>query len=386
MPREKLFTPLGVDYIVIACYSRHYWREVLKHIGFQEFVAQQYENNSDVHNMLEQTYGAALKFGNVKFLLVDPSTGTYNPKQIHEFLVRNGDFQVCSVGIAVDSAVRAQEELGGSLITRSDPFGEVASLTFPAPLAASFWWELVERPDAAETFMGHAPFVPLAVDHTAIAVEDLKEAADVYRKLGFRTVYRPRSEIRGEYSGMKTVAMQRGGWTVALVEGVDGDKRSQVSAYMKAHGNHSVQHIALRFANVESAVEKMHMRQVQFRSHAVPFGQAVSDANIIHYGKDHMGVLLQAFTKPFLRFLRWDAGGVFTADGLFFECMECLQTEAQEYKRGFYNKTVKGLYRSIEAEEIGEGNSDTLLPYAVMSRFEYDTRFSALTRREAWKN
>ncbi|MBI2023671.1 VOC family protein [Candidatus Giovannonibacteria bacterium] len=383
MPRkERLFMPMGVDHIVIACYSRHYWRHVLKHIGFQEYVSPIYKGDSDTLRSLELMYGASLKFGDVKFLLVDPSTGTYNPKQIHEFLVRNGDFQVSSVGIAVDSVVRAQEEIGGSFAARCDPFGEASRMIFLPPMQTSFWWEFIEREESAEKV--HGMDGPLCVDHIAIAVENLKEAQKAYQKLGFKTVYHPRSEIRGEYSGMNTAAMQRDDWSVALVKGVDGAKRSQVTSYLKAHGNHSVQHIALRFANVESAIEKMFERQVNFRTHAaMPIDQSPPWLlDVIHYGKDHAGHLLQAFTKPFLRFIRWDEGGVFTADGLFFECIERLRLDVNG-RRGFSNKTVKGLYRSIEDEELsdGEEGSGTLLSHNIMSRFEYDARFATLTKR-----
>lgn len=375
--KKKLFTPLGVDHIVIACYSRHYWRNILKHIGFQDYFSPQYEDDPDIKHALELLYGASLAFGNVKLLLVDPSTGAYNPKQIHEFLVRSGDFHVCSVAILVDSVVSAKEEVGGSFDSRRDPFGAAHRMIFSSPNKTSFWWQFVERRDDAGKNM---ECDPEGVDHIAIAVENLKETQKIYTKLGFRAIYRPRSEIHGTYSSMKTVAMQRGGWTVALVEGIDGEKRSQVTNYKNAHGNHSVQHIAFRFAHIDQALRELSSRQVNFRTHSHSMEHLATEfQDIIHYGKDRGGSLLQAFTKPFLRFVRWDKDGVYYADGLFFECLERIGPTHEAHSRGFYNKTVRGLYESIEQEDT-MGDSGTIVPDEVMARFRRDVRFETLLK------
>ena len=378
--KEKLFNPLGIDHIVIACYSRHYWRNILKHIGFEDYCLPQYENVLDEQRGLERWYGIPMRFGKVKFLLVDSSTALYHPKQIYEYLVKNGDFQIFSIAVLVDSARAAQKEIGGSFIFRNDCFGQALCTVVKSPENNSFWWQFIEREENSREENKNS-WGPENVDHVAIAVANLKEAEKTYKSLGFSTIYRPRKAICGKYSAMSTIAMQRGGWTVALVEGVDKEKCSQVSAYTKAHGNHSVQHIALRFPDVVRAVEELSMRQVHFRTHQLPKTQtSLVFEDILHYGKDHEGALLQAFTKPFLRFVRWDEKGLYYADGLFLECLERMTPLDKEYGRQFYNKTVHGLYDSIEREEI-ERDTTTIVSPAIMSRTEYDTRFDILRKK-----
>ena len=179
---------------------------------------------------------------------------------------------------------------------------------------------------------------------------------------------------------MKTIAMQRGGWIIALVQGVDREMRSQVTCYVKAHGNHSAQHIALRFTHIDQALRELSSGQMNFRTHSHTMGYPGAEfQDIIHYGKDQKGSLLQAFTKPFLRFVLRDKEGVYRADGLFFECLERVSSTDEAYGRGFYNKTVRGLYESIEQEDV-VGDSETIVPDEVMARFRYDARFETLLK------
>ena len=148
---------------------------------------------------------------------------------------------------------------------------------------------------------------------------------------------------------MRTFALQRGGWTVALVEGVDRKRISQVSTYVEMHGNHSVHHAALLTKNLEGAVESLLARGIQFRLSRILSlpSDLITAKHILHRGEDYGGPLLQCFTKPFEKKNR--------RGGFFFELIERISSgKIQKGKQAFHDPTVIGLFESIEREEMAE--------------------------------
>lgn len=386
MQKKRLFTPLGIDHIVIACYDRHFWRRALKKIGFKDYHAE-----GDDSRLLEQMYGATLVFGRVKFFLVDSSTALYSPKTIYEFLARHGDMQIFSVAIAVDNTMAAWDELVKSRFQPTmlaNPFnngtGERSVVKFCLPHASPFSWELVECREPLESNHAGSEQGPLAVDHFAIAVSDLESWKKVYRKLGFKTIYKPETRIEGKYSGMETVAMQRGGWAVALVEGVDRERHSQVTTYVALHGEHSVQHVALRFQNLSSFLEECRRRHVQFRvlrNGVVEGGAKIED--ILHRGRDQNGELLQCFTKPLKQRVGWRGDVIYSGGGIFFEFTERISNNGamkNKKEQAFYGPTVRGLYESIEDEEEAR-DQEVILPQSVLYNVPFDPRITSLLKK-----
>jgi methylmalonyl-CoA/ethylmalonyl-CoA epimerase len=91
----------------------------------------------------------------------------------------------------------------------------------------------------------------VAVDHIAIAVDDLEASVGFYRDmLGFEDV--GRRCTRGERTSMVSAVMRKGDSTIVLVQGVEHD--SQITRFVRAFGQ-GVHHIALRVRNLGTVVD-----------------------------------------------------------------------------------------------------------------------------------
>lgn len=98
------------------------------------------------------------------------------------------------------------------------------------------------------------------VDHIAIAVKSIDEAIHLYSGLlGFDVVMK--REVKGAFSGMKSVELNAGGFGIVLVEGTDPN--SQVSRYIEKYGP-GVQHVAIEVENIEAAAREMQLSGVKF--------------------------------------------------------------------------------------------------------------------------
>jgi 4-hydroxyphenylpyruvate dioxygenase-like putative hemolysin len=374
---QKLFTPLGVDHIVFACYDRHFWQRVFERFGF---VAVENE-------ITEEACIVAMMHGDVRIVLVDPEIRTAESKNIETFIRTHGDMQVMSASILVDDVFAAGREFeergllkedGDLVFLQDDPFGIsegfLVGITVPLPHLSTVTWNLIQRFD--RNFM--SPFdswKSRGVDHFAIGVDNLEDWQNFYLSLGFDTIYAPpHDKIKGEYSGMKTVAMQRGGWVVALVEGVDSnDLLSQVSTYVKAHGDHAIQHAAIGFSDLYATFEELKKRRVQFRLRRAKQEDTDLEPNdVIHVGEDHSGPLFQCFTKPWARRVDREDPSM-SQSGFFFEAIqrvsEARKAEALA-KQAFDDRTVIGLFNSIEREQV-ENDRALVFPSACMREYRF---------------
>ena len=371
---KKRFKALEVDHIVFACRDRHHWQKQFERFGFETLPPKE-PRESDLlfgYTTLperEIVRRVAMVHGNVRIVLMDPES-LYPHSTIKMALAERGDMQVYRVAIRVDSVEGVKRELVEREVQHiedpvheilgleKDEFGVISGRIFPLLLWPPHknMWTLIQRDGDYTYEQGEGRST--GVDHFAIAVNDVEEWEKIYHFLGFETIYEP-DLIKGRYSGMKTLAVQRDNWTIALVESVDGEMPSQVTNYHEAHGEHSVQHAALNFKNLPSVVKDLQSRGVQFRMRRDEANLVGDLTDVMHEGVDHSGPLFQCFTKPWAMN---DGKG-----GFFFEIIRRLSASrlrAATEKNAFNDQTVIGLYESIEREEMA---GDTTLVFSDLT-------------------
>lgn len=99
------------------------------------------------------------------------------------------------------------------------------------------------------------PFKILGLDHVAVAVKDISKWKSMYLLMGARVFYETDDASPKGTSSMKLCGVKIGEYSIALIEGIDREEVSQVSAYVAKHGDHSFQHIAIAVDNVDVFVE-----------------------------------------------------------------------------------------------------------------------------------
>lgn len=99
------------------------------------------------------------------------------------------------------------------------------------------------------------PFKILGVDHIAIAVRDIAKWKNTYLFWGAKIFYETNDASPKGRSSMKLCGVKVGEFSIALIEGIDRDDVSQVSAFVNKHGDHSIQHVAIAVDNIYAFVE-----------------------------------------------------------------------------------------------------------------------------------
>ena len=256
---KQLFTPLGIDHLIIACKNSLLRSNQLALLGFRQV------GDYDAY------FGRALGCGNTRIFLVDSKTKRFTKSLVSNFIHKHGDMQVMEVSIRVDSIRHVAEEMrqwseSQQLTTRNyheDTFGNCVTVDFVFLYRQAFQYSFTQRLDK---------FIP-GIDHVAIAVDSLDQYVQLYKDFGFHVVYAPRKKkglIQGERSAMRTYALRRGGLTVALVQGVDQKDTSQVTMYVRQHGNHSLHHAALLTTHLSKMVASYLANGIGFRLYRVP--------------------------------------------------------------------------------------------------------------------
>ncbi|MCB0311285.1 MAG: hypothetical protein KDD42_08620 [Bdellovibrionales bacterium] len=87
-------------------------------------------------------------------------------------------------------------------------------------------------------------------------------------------------------SSMKIWCIDFGTFGIALVEGIDRNKKSQVTAFVEKHGDHSVQHVAYDTKDLEGFINHLQKYNVY------PRGE-------IYTRNDGFGMLKQVFCKGY---------------------------------------------------------------------------------------
>ncbi len=87
-------------------------------------------------------------------------------------------------------------------------------------------------------------------------------------------------------SSMKIWCIDFGGFGVALIEGIDRAKQSQVTRFVDAHGDHSVQHVAFGTEDLE-----------KFTEHIKSMGGTPRGQTLVRH--DGFGILKQMFARGY---------------------------------------------------------------------------------------
>ena len=97
----------------------------------------------------------------------------------------------------------------------------------------------------------------IGVDHFTICVkpETIKEMAWFWLQNGATFTLRKDDVNPDGKSSMMLWCFDFGSFGVALVSGIDREEKSQVTAFIEKHGDRSIQHIALKVADLEKYIE-----------------------------------------------------------------------------------------------------------------------------------
>jgi 4-hydroxyphenylpyruvate dioxygenase len=196
-----------------------------------------------------------------------------------------------------------------------------------------------------------------AIDHVVANVE--KGALDAWvgfyrHALGLeQLVHFDDAQISTEYSALMSTVVWDGSKVVLPInEPADGRRKSQIEEYLDAYRGPGVQHIALRTADIVSAVSALRDRGVRFlRVPDAYYDEArarLGDLDLpwddlqrlgVLVDRDHDGHLLQIFTET-----------VTDRPTVFFEVIQ------REGAKGFGAGNFKALFEAIEREQARRGN------------------------------
>jgi 4-hydroxymandelate synthase len=205
------------------------------------------------------------------------------------------------------------EPAGAGNRVRVAAFGDVAHtfvrpgelLTLSAGLAAG---------PAADTPAGPKPLAMLdAIDHVAACVPagDLTATTRFYEGvLGFTEIFEEFIQVGDQAMNSRVVQSRSGGVTLTLLEPAPQGMPGQLDDFLKAHDGAGVQHLALRTADIATAVRTLSRRGVCFLSTpgsyydelerrlgevGVPVG-TLRELNVL-VDRDNEGELFQIFTR-----------------------------------------------------------------------------------------
>jgi hypothetical protein len=160
-------------------------------------------------------------------------------------------------------------------------------------------------------------------------------------------------------SSMKIWCVDFGEFGVALIEGIDRAKKSQVTKFVEAHGDHAVQHVAFDTDDLDA-----------FTRHVRAMGGTPRGRTLVRH--DGFGVLKQMFARGYAE---GDAAQV-----AFPEYVQRPHVGADDdVAITFAEETGKGFYDQIEdAEDSGD-----LAPFFDFSRMPADWTVPEPTPRTA---
>ncbi|MGC3976235.1 MAG: VOC family protein [Nitrospira sp.] len=178
----------------------------------------------------------------------------------------------------------------------------------------------------------------IGVDHITLCVKNLAATKYLFTHiLGFDVIWSAQ-DVGSEKSSMDTVVVQRGEAKVALMQGRNKERKSQICEFVETYGE-GVQHIALEVDDIEAVCR-------EWEKHGVRFCGDIKD------GRDGFGPLRQRFTYP-----------LFPGCGLFLELTQ--RQHGTEESKTFVRATVESLYRDIERDQI-KGVARTIIDYETL--------------------
>ncbi len=145
-------------------------------------------------------------------------------------------------------------------------------------------------------------------------------------------------------SSMKIWCIDFGEFGVALIEGIDRDKKSQVTKFVDRHGDHSCQHIAYDTHDLDEFVTHLKSQG------GTPRGQVL-------VRNDGFGTLKQMFARGYAE---GDA-----AEASFPEYCQRPSVDDDEVAITFAEETGKGFYDQIE-QAVAAGDEAPFFDFAAM--------------------
>ena len=178
----------------------------------------------------------------------------------------------------------------------------------------------------------------IGVDHITLCVKNLAATKYLFTHiLGFDVIWSAQ-DVGSEKSSMDTVVVQRGHAKIALMQGRNKERKSQICEFVDTYGE-GVQHIALEVDDIEAVCR-------EWENPGVRFSGDIKD------GRDGFGPLRQRFTYP-----------LFPGCGLFLELTQ--RQHGQEESKTFVRATVESLYRDIERDQL-KGVARTIIDYETL--------------------
>ena len=128
-------------------------------------------------------------------------------------------------------------------------------------------------------------------------------------------------------SSMKLWCIDYGDFGIALVEGIDRNKKSHVTLFAEMHGDHSVQHVAYDTSDLDKFIARLENYGFNM------LGEAISK-------RDAYGMLKQVFSRGYSQ--------LGTAESQYAEYVQRPRSINEELEVTFDQKIMKGFYRQIE--------------------------------------
>ena len=281
--------------------------------------------------------GLLLRHGGVRLLLTRQDA----PGAAAEFVGRHGD-GVAGIGVVCDdpdaSFARAVSE-GARVLAGDERVIEVFD-------------------DFALRFVAAGPRVAAdgmfeAIDHIAVCVPSgtLRPTVEFCeRALGLRPVFGEFIEVGPQAMDSVVVQSDTGAVTFTLLEPCPDRQPGQIDAFLAAHAGPGVQHLALRTADIATAVRTLAAREVEFLTTPAAYyddlGRRVGPTGVpvdvlrelnVLVDQDHGGQLFQIFTRS-----------VHPRRTFFFELIE---------RRGaatFGTANIRALYEAVERQTVAE--------------------------------
>jgi methylmalonyl-CoA/ethylmalonyl-CoA epimerase len=178
----------------------------------------------------------------------------------------------------------------------------------------------------------------IGIDHITLCVKNLAATEFLFTHiLGFHVIWSAQ-DVGSDKSSMDTVVVQRGDAKIALMQGRNKERKSQISEFIDKYGE-GVQHIALEVDDIEAVCR-------EWETHGVRFSGDIKD------GRDGFGPLKQRFTYP-----------LFPGCGVFLELTQ--RQHGREESKTFVRATVESLYRDIERDQL-KGVERTIIDYETL--------------------
>lgn len=147
-------------------------------------------------------------------------------------------------------------------------------------------------------------------------------------------------------SSMKIWCIDFGDFGVALIEGIDRAKKSQVSLFVERHGDHAVQHVAFDTHDLE-----------KFQAHMKEMGGTPRGETLVRH--DGFGILKQMFARGYAE------GNAAEASFPEYVQRPSVADSDGEVAITFAEETGKGFYDQIE-DAVAEGDTEPFFDFSQM--------------------